>query len=557
MEYTRRELTAWMFKLTRPVLAPLLASSAARVADQMLGVIMLAFVGWQVGEHFSGTPLANWKSVLILLGIALLKALLRYLEQFSGHFVAFKALELLRRHAFLKLYPQAPAISRSSRSGDLLVRLTRDIDRIEVFFAHTFAPAVSAILVPLFSCVLFFFLGAPNLALIALGFNFLALPALLFLGAGSAEVSSGATLRTRAKVVEKVSDIVGGNSEIRGYGLEEKMLSDLSEQDADLSRITIPTHLVLGVRRATNFGLMLLMAVVMIAVATREIAQGTLYLSAAIATIAGSIRGWESVRGVEDFSVFLLHSFASAARLRTLTEGKPTPDGGTSPLPQGPLELRAEDVTFHYTDSSGMHHQTLHSVSLCVPAGQWHALVGPTGCGKSTLANLLVRVEDPASGNLYAGTKNLREVNVESLRQSVVYVPQRAHLFNNSVAENLRLAAPEATEEELWHALEVVKVAEEVRGWKDGLETRLGAKGEAVSGGQRQRLALARALLMRPRALILDEATAHLNPSLAAEVRAAVRRELPEATILEITHRVDQLDGCTKVHRMNAGQLVG
>ncbi|WP_083562818.1 amino acid ABC transporter ATP-binding/permease protein [Boudabousia liubingyangii] len=556
-KYTHRQLTRWMFKVTRPVLAPLLASSAARVADQMLGVIMLAYCGWQLGLRLTGLPHASLgRVVLVLGGIALVKAFLRYLEQFTGHFVAFKALELLRREAYEHLYPQAPALTRSARAGDLLVRVTRDIDRIEVFFAHTFAPAVSAVLVPILTSLLAWYWGAGILALLILACYAASLAVILLLDLGSARRAANQTLQVRSGIVTQVSDIIGGNREIRGYELQDDFFKKQQQAEVELAKVTAPTHLVLGLRRGVTFGAVIGMTVLLTLVGFSQVRAGQLTLPVVLAVAAGAFRGWESVRGVEDFSTFLTQSFASAARLLELTSGKPVPEGGTRPLPEGQLQFSAQDVDFYYEDATGQAHQALKQVSMDVPAGQWHALVGPTGCGKSTLATLFARYTDPQAGQLLVGGQDLRETQVDALRSAVVYVPQRAHLFNDTIADNLRLAAPEASEPELWRALEIAQVAEEVRQMPQGLETMVGEKGTAVSGGQRQRLAIARAVLMNPRAVILDESTAHLNDELAAQVRRQLREALPQATILEITHRISQLEGVQTVWVMDQGQIV-
>ncbi|OKL46005.1 amino acid ABC transporter ATP-binding/permease protein [Boudabousia marimammalium] len=551
-------LTAWMLSLTRPVVAPLAISSLARIADQMLGVVMLAYAGWQVGLFTTGQPGHSWLTVLgIIAGLALVKAFLRYLEQFTGHFVAFKALELLRRFAYEKLYPQAPAISRHARTGDLLSRLTRDIDRIEVFYAHTFAPMMSAIAVPILSAVLAWWLEAGSLALILLGMYVLALVLLIIVGGMNATASSGRILRTRSEIVNQASDIIHGHDEIAGYGLTDIMRGRLNDLNSRLLVDTRRLHTLYGVRRAITFGTMLAMAAVLLVVGAGQVNAGTLTIPALLATVAGGMRGWEAVRGVEDFSTFISQSFASAARLRELAQGEPVPPAGGEELSgSGAVALAAQDVSYAYVDPSGSKHEALRHVSLEVPAGQWHALVGATGCGKSTLATLFARYEDPAEGAIMVAEKDASGIEVASLRAAVVYLSQRTHMFNDTIANNLRLAAPDATDEQLWEVLEVAQIADEIRQMPDGLDTKMGEGGEAVSGGQRQRFGLARALLQHPRALILDEATAHLNDTLAQQVRRAVRNYLGDATILEITHRVSELDGVQKVHVMERGEVV-
>ncbi|WP_236842361.1 amino acid ABC transporter ATP-binding/permease protein [Boudabousia tangfeifanii] len=565
-KYSRWDLTRWMFAQTRPVLLPLLASATARVADQLLGVVMLAFAAAQVVAQLSDMGIITapaydspWPGVLgpqtpwffaaqplwvvlsFLAGIAVVKAFLRYLEQFCGHFVAFKALELLRREAFVRLYPQAPAILGQSRAGDLLVRLTRDIDRIEVFFAHTFAPAVSALVLPwLTALLLWITTGSTSLAFLLVALNYLSLILILVLGRGTSQEGSLKTLAARQQVATISADVLGGKNEINAYGLWPEFATALGKAREEVHDATKSTHLQVSLRRGVTLGMMLLQAFVLTFVAYPLVYDGALPAAALAAILAGSMRGWESVRGVEDFSTFLENSFAAAARLRSLTSNPPVPSSASGTLPAGDLDLRAEAVTFAYAEETP---KVLDQVDFSAPAGSWTALLGRTGGGKSTLAKMFVRYDDPQSGRVLVGGKDLKEVDVDDLRQQVLYVPQRTHLFAGTIAENLRLVAPDASEAELWQVLKVVGLATEVEAMPHGLETKVGTKGEDVSGGQRQRLALARAVLASPKVLIMDEATAHLPTSSALQVRAAIRQALPTATILEITHRKDELVG--------------
>ncbi|MGQ4518406.1 amino acid ABC transporter ATP-binding/permease protein [Dermabacteraceae bacterium CCM 9520] len=548
---------AWLLRQARPVLKPLAISAAARIAHIMIGIAMLMYPLWQLGSYAasgSGQPL--WLICLVLIVLALAKAGLRYLEQFSGHYVAFKALELLRGYAYTRLYPQSPALTRRARSGDLLARLTRDIDRIEVFYAHTIVPALSAAAVPVLTCAAMWLLGAPLLGLLTLALHAAAIALISLAGYGFARGNAGPTLRARSAITSRVQDIVQGHRDIVGYGIEKPMLEDLDSLNADLLRASRPSRALLALRTMFGTAGMLGLIAATALLGANQYAAGQIGLPVLLACIGGAMRSWESVKGVEDFSTALTASLAAASRLREITDAPPIPAGGSAPVPTGPLALAAEGVGYSYTDGTGARHEVLRDVTVRVPAASWTALVGATGCGKSTLATLWARFEDPESGRITVGGADAATLDVTALREAVAYLPQRAHLFNDTVAGNLRLAAPDATDADLWRVLEIARIADEVRAMPNGLETLVGEGGESVSGGQRQRLALARALLRSPRALVLDEATAHLDDALAEEVRRSLRAALPEATVVEITHRLGQLSGVDHLYVMDSGRIV-
>lgn len=557
---TTPRIIAWLLRVTRPVLAPLGISILARLADQALGVTLVAVGAWGAlsvalePSAWAGADL--WALLGILIGISLAKAFLRYLEQFCGHYVAFKALELLRARAYQQLYPQAPAVILRSKSGELLTRLTRDIDRIEVFFAHTIAPAVSAIVIPIaMTATIGAALGGAS-ALAAGVCYLLAVVVVPGLGAGFGQRVAQRILDRRAVLAQHVGDSLQGVAEVVGYGREAERLSRQAELDREVSRAALPKDLLATFHR---FGvhLSLLGGVVWLAFLNFEGAN----LPLAVALLVGFARSWEAVRGVEDFATALNTSLAAAHRVWTIAHTPPAVTSGAGALPEGPgLEVAWEDVTFTYPPREGADPQwsrpAVEGLSFRAEAGKWTCLVGPTGCGKSTALSLALRYFDPDSGRITVGGRDLREVSLESLYETVAVVSQRVQLINDTIAENLRLARPEASDAELRRACEIAGLWDEIAAFPEGLATPVGSHGQALSGGQRGRVALARAVLRRPRVLFLDEYTANLNTDLAERVRANLRQAFPETTVIEVTHRADSLAGADAVVHLDAGRLV-
>ena len=273
------------------------------------------------------------------------------------------------------------------------------------------------------------------------------------------------------------------------------------------------------------------------------------------ALAAAGLRIVEGPRGIEDAVGYLDHSLAAARRLWQISHAP-------MEVVDGPRELCLDhaptvewrDVTFSYREADGtVLAPALEDVSLSVPAGGHIVVTGASGSGKTTLVNLLLRHHDPDSGQILLDGEPVSSFTLDSLRRTMAVVSQRVELLNASIADNLRLAVPNASDDDLWQVLGEVGLAEEVRGMDRGLGTVIGPRGTRLSGGQAQRLTVARAILQQPRILVLDEFTASLDPRLAAEIRTNLARCLPAVTVVEISHGQDH-DG--EVVVMDRGHLV-
>ena len=245
------------------------------------------------------------------------------------------------------------------------------------------------------------------------------------------------------------------------------------------------------------------------------------------------------------------------------------PDAG--PVPDGPVTVEFDDVHFGYPsgqqvslasleevavldDRAG--EEVLHGVSFRVEAGQTVALVGPSGAGKSTLASLVPRLYDVGTGAVRLAGRDVRDLSFDSIRATVGVVTQDGHLFHDSIRANLRYAAPDATDEEVWAAIESARLGDLVRALPDGLDTVVGERGYRLSGGERQRLTIARLLLARPRVVILDEATAHLDSQSEVAVQEALAAALDGRTALVIAHRLSTIRAADVILVIDDGRVM-
>lgn len=556
---TLPELLRWLLSITRPVHPPLLVSLAFRVINLSLDLALFATAAAGVVTLIDGGD-GVARLLITLVVLSLLKAGAFYGEQFTGHYVAFKALELLRGYVFARLWPKAPAIVSHARSGDILTSLTRDVDRIEVVYAHTFAPVVSAYIVGTGGILLAgLWLGwAPvSVAAICLAISLLVVP---YLGTRASMGRTKQVLSERRALTHHVSDTIFGLDEVLGYGRGHQRLHEMDDEGERVARLSTLPRDFTGLRRGANITLSL--------IATGSIVVlGSGHMAPAIVAglAAAAFRAFEGPRGIEDATGYLDHSLAAARRLWEISHAPELVHDGPSTLhlDAGP-EVSFDAVTYTYpgawdapepsTDTDAVY--AVEDISLTIPAGGHTILVGRSGSGKSTLVQLLQRYDDPTHGRITIAGRPLRDFTLDSLRRTVVSVSQKNDLLQATIAENLRLGAPGASDAELWNALETAGLSEEVRAMPEGLDTHVGKSGVALSGGQVQRLCLARALLMRPAVLILDEFTANLNLELEHEIRQRLRNALPTTTIIEVTHRLRATEQADVIAVLDQGNIL-
>ncbi|MGO2747373.1 ABC transporter ATP-binding protein [Microbacterium sp.] len=541
---SRRELAAWLVRHTRPLLWPLIIATVARIVGDLLNVAVLFIAAVALVRVSSGETIALWALALAIIALSLLKAALRYLEQYSGHWVAFAALQRLRELLFRRLIPQAPAATSGKASAELTARATDDIDRIEVFFAHTVPPVIAAVVVPAVA------LGWFAVTVAALPALLIAVPLALaqllpFLSAVRTSAASRDELAARGEVSVHVADDVQGIREVLAFEARELRNDHRRRREARVSRARMGIAGVLAVREICE---RLLWGAAMVLVVVFGGDARTVLLS--VVVLVGL---WLGGAGTDDFASGLDAALAACDRVRRVVDAPPSvPDSGRRPLQgENPLSVGLEDVSFSYPGAAA---PAVEDVRLRIPSGGWYRLVGVSGSGKSTIASLLLRAHDVEAGRIMLDGIAVPELPLPVLRSAVAVVDQRPVLFAGTVADNLRLARPCADDGDLEAALRIVAL--EGDALPDGMRTRVGERGTALSGGQMQRVALARALVARPRLLILDESLSQLDELTARTVRERLGMMPDRPTIIEITHRTDLLPADAEVGVVDRGRIV-
>ena len=285
----------------------------------------------------------------------------------------------------------------------------------------------------------------------------------------------------------------------------------------------------------------------------RQVIAGTLLIGDLAKIIFYIMAIGHRVGAVGQFTNIVQNASASAERVLEVIHEPPTLKSGKLPMPKGRGAVAFEDVSFHYTDGKA----SLSQVTFHVEPGQTVAVVGPTGSGKTTLVNLIPRFYDPVGGRVLIDGMDVKEIRLDELRRAVSVMFQETFLFSATVAENIAYGKPEATLEDIERCARAAQAHEFITELEDGYDTVIGERGTSLSGGQRQRVAIARAFLMDPRILILDDATASVDPSTERLIREAMQDLCKGRTSFIIAQRFSTVKHAHMILALNNGSLVG
>ena len=548
----------------------------AVVLDAVIGVATPVLAGSAINTITAHRPDAASLVVqiaLLIAALALADAALSLVNRWYSARIGEGIILSLRTKVYDHVQRMPLQFFTRTQTGALVSRLNNDVLGAQQAFTSTLSGVVSNVIQLALTAGVMFTLSWQVTALSLVLLPVFILPARR-IGRRLAEITResyqldakmNATMTERFGVAGALLVKLFGRpeDEARRFGDRARRVRDIGILQAMYGRVFfVAMLLVAALAQALTYGLGGWLAV------RGEITAGTVVTLALLLTrLYGPLTALSNVR-IDVMSALV--SFERVFEVLDLAPGiaeRPN----ARPLPAGAASIELRDVVFRYPSAAEVSLASLEDVavldrtvtqpvlrglSFAVEPGQMVALVGPSGAGKSTTAMLVPRVYDVTEGAVLVGGVDVRDVTLGSLRDAIGVVTQDAHLFHETIAENLRYAKPDATDDELWAALDGAQIAELVRGLPDGLQTVVGERGYRFSGGEKQRIAIARLLLKAPSIVILDEATAHLDSESEAAVQRALSVALVGRTALVIAHRLSTVRDADQILVVDGGRIV-
>ena len=504
------------------------------------------------------TPVKTIITVMIV--IAVLRGILHYVEQYCNHFIAFKLLAIIRHKVFAALRKLCPAKLEGRDKGNLISIITTDIELLEVFYAHTISPIAIATLT---SIIMVIFIGRYHWLA-----GVLALAAYLIVGVaipmwnGKRGSQKGMEFRTNfGELNSFVLDSLRGLDETIQYGQGEKRKEQMSERSKNLAGMQESLSKMEGSQRSFTNMVILLASFGMLALTIWLYAKGEMGFEGILTCTIAMMGSFGPVVALSSLSNNLNQTLASGERVLSLLEETPLVeeipgDVDTEESTDHTFTgAKAENVTFAYKVSETETDTILDHYSLTLQPGQITGIHGASGSGKSTLLKLLMRFWDVQKGSVSVDGADVRKIPTKHLRDMESYVTQETHLFHDSIANNIAIAKPGATREEIMEAAKKASIHDFIMTLPKGYDTEVGELGDTLSGGEKQRIGIARAFLHDAEMILLDEPTSNLDSLNEGIILKSLKESAEKKTVVLVSHRVSTMNVADVVYEMENGRI--
>ena len=569
-------------------------------------VILHGLAGSAAGAGISGIPEVVIKStwlagtsvkgiIAVMILIAVLRGILHYVEQYCNHFIAFKLLAIIRHKVFAVLRKLCPAKLEGRDKGNLISIITTDIELLEVFYAHTISPIAIATLT---SVIMVVFIGRYHVLA-----GVLALAAYLIVGVviplwnGKHGSQKGMEFRTEfGELNSFVLDSLRGLDETIQYNQGEKRKGQMSDRSRKLAGMQEDLSRMEGSQRSFTNLMILLASFGMLALTIHLYGKGEIGFDGILTCTIAMMGSFGPVVALSSLSNNLNQTLASGERVLSLLEEKPLveeipdgiefhavgrfndvekqdeperitagmyvkvweKDGAYSPDSEklenesvvGFTGAEVSHVTFAYEDET-----ILDDYSLKLAPGKITGIHGASGSGKSTLLKLLMRFWDVSAGSIFVDNRNVKEIPTRRLRDLESYVTQETHLFHDSIANNIAIAKPGATREEIMEAAKKASIHDFIMTLPKGYDTEVGELGDTLSGGEKQRIGIARAFLHDSPLLLLDEPTSNLDSLNEGIILKSLKEDNANRTVVLVSHRTSTMNVADVVYEMENGRV--
>lgn len=533
------------------MIKPLLGVMCIAIIMGCIGNLMAIFItilgGAAIGNVIGITSGFSMKMIFLLLIVfAVLRGILRYAEQASNHYIAFKLLARIRHQIFASLRKLAPAKLDGKEKGNLISIITSDIELLEVFYAHTISPiAIAAIT----SLVMVVFIGQIHIGLgVLAAVSYLLVGVIIPVCNSKAGQKYGQKYRgIYGKLNTTVLDNLYGLDEILQYEKQTERQKKMDALTEHLEQVNGTLKKQEAVQRISTDTVILIAGVCMTLYSGVLASNGVINSADAILSIIAMMSSFGPTAALSALSNNLNQTLASGNRVLNLLAEKPIVTEVESSVEVENADIRISDVTFTYPKDEK---PILQNFSLEIRKNTIHGILGRSGCGKSTLLKLLMRFYETDAGSVCYGIHNVNEIDTKKLRNYISYVTQETFLFQDTIENNIKVAKEDATREEVIKAAKKASIHEFITSLPEGYDTKLAELGDSVSGGERQRIGIARAFLHEANMILLDEPTSNIDSLNEGIILKSLLEEREDKTIILVSHRKSTMSIVDEVTQM-------
>ena len=499
------------------------------------------------GGFFPSRSFGTIASILIVL--AILRGVLHYGEQYCNHFIAFKLLAIIRHKVFASLRRLCPAKLEGRDKGNLISIITSDIELLEVFYAHTISPIAIAILT---SLIMVLFIGAkyaPAGILALLGYIVVGVVIPVWNGKKGAE--EGMQFRNSfGELNSFILDSLRGLDETIQYDKGEERMKQIDDRSRELGLMQKKLNRHEAVQGALTNMAILLFSFGMLFFMLWKYERGIVSFDSMLITVIAMMGSFGPVTALSNLSNNLNQTLASGERVLSLLEEEPQIEEVGEKEQTIFAGAKAEHVDFAYEEE-----QILEDYSIELPKGKVVGIHGASGSGKSTLLKLLMRFWDADQGDIRISGKDIREINTKDLRNMESYVTQETYLFHDSIANNIAVGRPGASREEIIEAAKKASIHKFIMTLPNGYDTEVGELGDTLSGGEKQRIGIARAFLHDAPFMLLDEPTSNLDSLNEGIILKSLHESRGDKTVVLVSHRKSTMNVTDVIYEMENGRI--
>lgn len=533
------------------MIKPLLGVMCIAIIMGCIGNLMAIFItilgGAAIGNVIGITSGFSMKMIFLLLIVfAVLRGVLRYAEQASNHYIAFKLLARIRHQIFASLRKLAPAKLDGKEKGNLISIITSDIELLEVFYAHTISPiAIAAIT----SLVMVVFIGQIHIGLgVLAAVSYLLVGVIIPVCNSKAGQKYGQKYRgIYGKLNTTVLDNLYGLDEILQYEKQTERQKKMDAFTEHLEQVNGTLKKQEAVQRIGTDTVILIAGVCMTLYSGVLASNGIINVTDAILSIIAMMSSFGPTAALSALSNNLNQTLASGNRVLNLLAEKPIVTDIQSSVEVEDADIHISDVTFTYPKDEK---PILQNFSLDIRRNTIHGILGRSGCGKSTLLKLLMRFYETDAGSVCYGIHNVNEIDTKKLRNYISYVTQETFLFQDTIENNIKVAKEDATREEVIEAAKKASIHEFITSLPEDYDTKLAELGDSVSGGERQRIGIARAFLHDANMILLDEPTSNIDSLNEGIILKSLLEEREDKTIILASHRKSTMSIVDEVTQM-------